>query len=189
MILLILSVVFGFWYGSRLVLNTEYPMLAVASGSMHLPRSTECDGWSHPFAPTLHTGDLIIIQGVNVSDIYAAPYPNGTIIVFHQMYGNELIVHRAIERRVENGQVYYVTKGDGNSGPDQPLPADHVVGKVVLRIPWIGHLALLMRNSTGIYLILGLIAILIVIELVLPIFSRKKPETEKEETPEKAAET
>jgi signal peptidase I len=189
MILFIIAVVFGFWYGSRYVLNTEYPMLAVASGSMCVFPGPYCDGWSHPFERTLHVGDLIIIQGVNVSDIYAAPYPNGTIIVFHQMYGDELIVHRAIEKRVENAEVYYVTKGDGNSGPDQPLPADRVVGKVILRIPWIGHLALLMRNSTGIYLILGLIAILIVIELVLPIFSRKKPETEKEETPEKAAET
>lgn len=189
MILFIIAVVFGFWYGSRYVLNTEYPMLAVASGSMCMLPGPYCDGWSHPFERTLHVGDLIIVQGVNVSDIYAAPYPNGTIIVFHQLYGDELIVHRAISRTVENGQVYYVTKGDGNSLPDQPIPADNVVGKVILRIPYIGWLALWMRDSTGIYLILGLIAILIIIEFILPIFSGKKPKPEKEENPEETPET
>jgi signal peptidase I len=189
MILFIIAVVFGFWYGSRYVLNTEYPMLAVASGSMCMLPGPYCDGWSHPFERTLHVGDLIIVQGVNVSDIYAAPYPNGTIIVFHQLYGDELIVHRAIQRTVENGLVYYVTKGDGNSLPDQPIPADNVVGKVILRIPYIGWLALWMRDSTGIYLILGLIAILIIIELILPIFRGKKPKPEKEENPEKTPET
>jgi signal peptidase I len=189
MILFIIAVVFGFWYGSRYVLNTEYPMLAVASGSMCMLPGPYCDGWSHPFERTLHVGDLIIVQGVNVSDIYAAPYPNGTIIVFHQLYGDELIVHRAIQRTVENGLVYYVTKGDGNSLPDQPIPADNVVGKVILRIPYIGWLALWMRDSTGIYLILGLIAILIIVELILPIFRDKKPKPEKEENPEKTPET
>jgi signal peptidase I len=189
MILFIIAVVFGFWYGSRYVLNTEYPMLAVASGSMCMLPGPYCDGWSHPFERTLHVGDLIIVQGVNISDIYAARYPNGTIIVFHQLYGDELIVHRAISRTVENGQVYYVTKGDGNSLPDQPIPADNVVGKVILRIPYIGWLALWMRDSTGIYLILVLIAILIIIELILPVFSGKKPKPEKEENPEKTPET
>jgi len=140
-----------------------------------------CDGWTHPFERTLHVGDLIIVQGVNVSDVHAAPYPDGDVIVFQQLYGDELIVHRAIERRVENGNIYFVTKGDGNSGPDQPIPASHVIGKVILRIPWIGHLALIMRNTTGVYLIIALIAILIVIELVIPVFTGKKPESEQKQ--------
>jgi signal peptidase I len=190
MILLIIAAVFGFWYGTRLALNTQYPMLAVASGSMCKLPGPGCDGWSHPFERTLHVGDLIVVQGVNASsDIHAAPEPDGDIIVFRQQYGDELIVHRAIERRNVNGEVFYVTKGDGNSGPDQPIPADQVIGKVILRIPWIGHLALLMRNETGIYIIIALICVLIVVELVLPIFKEKKSETGQEEKVEKASET
>ena len=183
MILLILSVVFGFWYGSRLVLSTEYPMLAVASGSMHLPRSTGCDGWSHPFGPSLHTGDLIIIQGVNVSDIYAAPYNetggSGDILVFRATDRDELIVHRAVGKTVVNGQIFFITQGDHNltPGPYSPTPASSVIGKVVMRIPWLGHVALYMRNSTGIFIVIALIIVLIVIEFVLPTITGKKQES------------
>ena len=177
MIGLIVIIVFGFWYGSRAVLNTDYPMLAVASGSMCMLPGPYCDGWSHPFERTLHVGDLIVVQGMNVSDIYAAPYPHGDIIVFHSLYSDELIVHRAIEKIVQDGEISYLTKGDGNTSPDTPIPADHIIGKVILRIPWIGHLALIMRNSAGVYLIVALILILIIIELLVPAFRGKESET------------
>ena len=190
MIILIVIVVLGFWFGSRIILNTDYPMLAVASGSMHLPPPSTCDGWSHPFARTLHTGDLILVEGVNVSDIYAAPYPNGTIIVFHQLYGDELIVHRAIEKKTIDDKVYYVTKGDGNASPDPgPIPAENVIGKVIFRVPWVGHLALFMRNSSGVYLIIALIIILIFIELLIPMIRRKKPATEQPQQNEQTPQT
>jgi signal peptidase I len=193
MIIFIVAVVLGFFYGSRLVLNNQYPMLAVASGSMCTLPGPYCDGWSHPFEWTLHVGDLIVIQGVNVSDIYAAPFNesgrSGDIIVFHQLYSDELIVHRAIDKQVEDDNISFVTKGDGNSGPDQPIPADHVIGKVILRIPWIGHLALFMRNSSGIYLIIALIAILIIIELIIPVFREKKPEDKKKSSEQQFSET
>jgi signal peptidase I len=188
MILIIVGIVFGFWYGTRFVLNTDYPMLAVASGSSY------CDGWSHPFDRTLHVGDLIIVQGVRAEDIYAAPFNetgrSGDIIVFHQSYGDELIVHRAIDEAVENGTVIsFTTKGDGNAGADQPIPASSLVGRVVLRIPWIGHLALYMRNSTGILLIVALIIILIVVEFILPLVTGKKTENNVDEHVEKMPET
>ena len=195
MIFVIVGVVFGFWYGSRLVLNTDYPMLAVASGSMCMLPGPYCDGWSHPFERTLHVGDLIVVQGVRPEDIYAAPYNEsgraGDIIVFHQLYGDDLIVHRAIEKTtLPNGTVVsFVTKGDGNPGPDQPIPASYLIGRVVLRIPWIGHLALYMRNSTGILIIVALVIVLIVIEFVLPAITGKKPESDQDEHIEKVPES
>ncbi len=195
MILVIVGIVFGFWYGTRLVLNNDYPMLAVASGSMCIPYGQSCDGWSHPFDRTLHVGDLIIIEGVKPEDIYAAPFNesgrSGDIIVFHSSYSDELIVHRAIARTVlPNGTVVsFVTKGDANPGQDQPIPASKVVGKVILRIPWIGHLALYMRNSTGILLIVALIIILIVVEFILPILTGKKTDDNPDEHIEKIPET
>lgn len=195
MILVIVGIVFGFWYGTRLVLNNDYPMLAVASGSMCIPYGQSCNGWSHPFDRTLHVGDLIIVEGVKPEDIYTAPFNengrSGDIIVFHSLYSDELIVHRAIARTVlPNGTVVsFVTKGDANPGPDQSIPASNVVGKVILRIPWIGHLALYMRNSTGILLIVALIIILIVVEFILPILTGKKTDDNPDEHIEKIPET
>jgi signal peptidase I len=180
MILVIVGVVFGFLYGSRWVLHTDYSVLAVATGSMSLPKGAVDDGWSHPFDPTLRIGDLIIVQGVKPEDIYAAPLNesgrSGDILVFHESPGSEeLIVHRAI-RWYDNATV--VTQGDGNSIPGPPdegkVPVDLVVGKVVMRIPWVGHLSLYMQDSTITLLIAILIIILIVVEFALPGAAHKK---------------
>jgi len=189
MIMLIIVIVFGFWYGSQLVLNTQYPALAVASGSMCTLPGAYCDGWFHPFETTLHIGDLIIVQGINPEKIKAAPYPDGDIIVFHQpQAGGELIVHRAIEKQVIDGKIFFRTKGDGNAGPDSSMvPEDNVVGRVVLRVPWVGHIALFLRNSSGIFIILFFIIILVIIEFIIPVFTGK--ETERKENLEKAFET
>lgn len=184
-IVLVLVVVFGFWFGSQFVLNTPYPALAVASGSMCIPEGQACDGWSHPFARTLHVGDLIIVQGVNVSDIHAAPKPDGDIIVYRSQTSDTLIVHRVIEKRVQNGIIYLITQGDANSAPDQPVPQGNVIGKVIMRVPWVGHLALFMRNSSGIFLILMIILVLVILEFILPMLTKRKAEPQQKPVDEK----
>lgn len=169
----IILVVFGVWYGTKLLLNTQYPALAVASGSMCKLPGSRCDGWSHPFKETLHVGDLIVVQGISPEEIEASPYPTGDIIVFRDPSdGSGLIVHRTISKENRSGDWYFQTRGDGNSGPDSVrVPEDQVIGKVILRIPWIGHIALSMRTPIGIYVIAILIMVLISVELV---FSSKK---------------
>lgn len=184
-IVLVLVVVFGFWFGSQFVLNTQYPALAVASGSMCIPYGQACDGWTHPFERTLHVGDLIIVQGVNVSEIHAAPKPGGDIIVYRSQTSDTLIVHRVIEKRVQNGIIYLITQGDANSSPDQPVPEGNVIGKVIMRVPWVGHLALFMRNSSGIFLILAIILILVILEFILPMFTKRKAEPQQKPVDEK----
>jgi signal peptidase len=192
MIVLIVMVVFGFWFGLRLALNTDYPILAVASGSMSTVQPD--DGWSHPFSPTLETGDLIIVQGVSPQNIYAASFSkngsqrSGDILVFRESAGSDdLIVHRAIQEINQSGELLFVTQGDGNSmpGPGSPTPEQNVIGKVIFRIPWIGHLALFMHDSSSLYLILALIIIIILAELVLSIPEDKGTETKKDETAQK----
>jgi signal peptidase I len=195
MVLLIVGVVFGFWYGSRWALKTDYPMLAVASGSMSLPKEVIDDGWSRPFAPTLHTGDLIIVQGVKPEDIFAAPFTesgrSGDILVFRVPGSNELIVHRAVGKIVEpNGMIEFITQGDHNDepGPYSPTPAENVVGKVIMRIPWVGHLALFMHDSTAVLLIVVLIIAVIAIEFALSEKTHKKTENDQGAHVEKASE-
>lgn len=192
-IVLIVVVVFGFWFGLRAALNTDYPVLAVASGSMSTIQPD--NAWSIPFTRTLHTGDLIIVQGVTgPQDIYAAPFNasgrSGDILVFRDPDTGELIVHRAIGW-YDNDTV--ITKGDGNSVPGPPdegrVPVSYVIGKVIFRVPWIGQLALFMQNQSGVYLIIGLIIIIIAAELILSIPGEKKPERIPEEVIDKTSET
>ena len=203
-VLLVVVIVFGFWYSFQLALNTQYPALAVVSGSMCRVQDGRCDGWSHPFAPTLHKGDLIIVQGINPKALRV-----GDIIVYHRpLFSSsdpgELIVHRIIEveNNTTNGLVYFETKGDANSGPD-PFDYDYrgtdyawhgkisenlVVGRVIMRIPWIGHMAILMRNTFGIFIIAILIIIILIIEFAFPSSKPEEEEHKPEENEEKTSE-
>jgi signal peptidase I len=191
--------VLGFWFGAQLVLNTPDPALAVVTGSMCIPQGALCDGWTHPFDRTLHIGDLIIIQGVNPADLNAN-YPNSDIIVFHKPTDpSDLIVHRIAAKEVIDGKIYFYTKGDGNpinKWPDAIQPSEYdgwgavsedlVVGKVVMRIPWVGHAILFMqRNPFGLPIVIALIIILVIIEFISPLLKGKKaqntvPEQQKE---------
>ena len=193
--------VFGFWIGSQAVLNTPYPALAVVSGSMCIPYNSACDGWvslDHPFERTLHKGDLIIVQGVNPRDLNTN-YPDSDIIVFHEPSDpDDLIVHRIVAVDEINGTLYFRTKGDGNSHikwPDMPSPSEYdpwatdgvdgvredlVVGKVVMRIPWVGHLVLFMRNSVGLPIVVALIIIIVILEFVFPLMKKAPSEPQKE---------
>ena len=194
---LIALIIFGFWYGSQVVLNTPYPALAVVTGSMCVPYDGRCDGWFHPFARTLHIGDLIIVQGVNPADL-SADYPNSDIIVFHKPGDpEELIVHRIVAKEERNDTLYFYTKGDGNGvdkWPNTPtsseydpwndgqgVPENLVVGKVVMRIPWLGHLVLFMRNSIGLPIVIALIIILVIVEFIVPLLREKKPPEQQKE--------
>jgi heme/copper-type cytochrome/quinol oxidase subunit 2 len=58
-----------------------------------------------------------------------------------------------------------------------------------MRVPWFGHIALYMRNSTGIVIVVVLIVILIVVEFLLPAVTRKKPEDNVDEHVEQNPET
>lgn len=184
MVVVIVAIVLGLWYGSQFVLDTQYPALAVASGSMSLQKG--------PFARTLQVGDLIIIQGVKPEDIYAAPFNengrSGDILVF-EAPGYGLIVHRAIGViKDSNGTIEaFITKGDANPGPgpggpdnNGTIPISDVVGKVVMRIPWVGYLALFMRNSSGVYIVVAIIIVLVIIEFILPESKKEKTEAPSE---------
>ena len=72
MIIIAILAVLIFWYGLTVVFRTPNPILAVASESME---------------PILYKGDLILIEGINPADIYAATKdanPPGDIIIFHR---------------------------------------------------------------------------------------------------------
>jgi signal peptidase I len=200
---LIIAAVLGFFFGLQLVLGSSVPVRVVESGSMCVPYDQFCNGWSHPFAHTLHVGDIIIIQKINPADLNAN-YPNSDIIVYQKPTDPSAtpIVHRIVKVQNINGTLYFQTKGDGNGAdrwPTQPtvgeydsntlwntgqgVPQDLVLGKVVMRIPYFGWITLFLNgNNWGLPLVIGLILLLVVLEFVIPIFrsQMKQPkETEK----------
>ena len=204
-ILVIVGVVFGFFFGLQFLLNTPVPVRVVESGSMCVPYDGACDGLlsvNHPFSQTLHKGDIIIIQGIDPKDLNTN-YPNSDIIVYQNPADPSAtpIVHRIVAVDNINGTLYFQTKGDGNGDkwPTPPpageydsntlwttgqgVPQNLVVGKVVMRIPWFGWITLVMRESPyGLPVIVALILLLVVVEFVIPILRDKKEQPKEEQS-------
>ena len=153
-ILLVILLFLIFWYGSIAYFNTESPYLVVSSGSMR---------------PTLEVGDLIIVKWVPPSQLHDSPL-NGDIIVYESDEG-DLRVHRLIKIVPSDGGFLLTTKGDAN---DKPLSDEinfsdkRYIGKVIARIPFIGHISLFTHTRQGFYFFLFVIICLIIIFIAFP---------------------
>jgi signal peptidase len=152
--ILILGLLVGATYGAiellKIALNTESPLMVVSSGSM---------------IPVLNVGDIIIVRGVDPSQIGI-----GSIIIFHSPRSYETpIVHRVIAIQNENGGLYFKTKGDNNPNPDNwypmpGVPSRYVMGIYVAKIPYLGLISLSLKGPIGFVLIVILFVTVIVLE-------------------------
>jgi signal peptidase len=155
MIVVVIVAVLLFWYGLRFAFRTEYPILAVASGSME---------------PVLYKGDLIVVEGIeNVSDIYVAPKDAekpGDILVYQG--ATEMIVHRAIDKTTgTDGKITFIIHGDANAeGANEHVHESKIIGRYVgFKVPWLGQIALAFQTpETKVAFIALWIIVLIVIE-------------------------
>jgi len=192
-ILLVACVVGGSYLCLQVVLGASVPLRVVGSGSMCTTYGGRCDDLlsvMHPFDHTLHTGDLILIQAINPKELNAN-YPDSDIIIYRNPLSTTPIVHRIVEKQEINGTIYFKTKGDGNAPtiwpnipniyehddlPDERgVPEELVEGRVVMRIPWFGWIALVMQNTSwGLPIVVILILLLVVVELVLPAMKRRR---------------
>lgn len=149
---LVFLAVQGAWMLMKAVLRTEVPLAYVPSRSME---------------PTLRVGDLVVIEGVKPQEISL-----GDILVFYVPghYGEDSyrIVHRVVTVVHMDGTLGFETKGDNNPSSDLYrwgyIPASHVIGVVRYRIPYVGYLAIKLREPLGILIVALLILIFVVTE-------------------------
>jgi len=167
--IIFLGGVFAFWFGVRVALRSEYPLLVVASTSME---------------PILDVSDIIIVQGVDALEIKAAPILEGDIIVFYQPYNwNTRIVHRAVDMVLHDDVLYFQTKGDNNYSPDSwtgpgtwngMVSQELIVGKVIGVIPLIGNVPLFIRTPQGTVLIILLFILMLILEYVPELWGKQE---------------
>jgi signal peptidase I len=168
MILVVVLAVLIFWYGLKFAFRTEYPILAVASGSME---------------PVLYAGDLIFVEGIqNFSDVHVAPKDAdlpGDILVYQGT--PNLIVHRAIDKRVEDGKYTFIIHGDANpDGANEQVAEDRIIGRYIgFKVPWLGNIALFFEPLERKLAFIALwVVLLIVIELAPAGKRAKRGDTE-----------
>ena len=97
---------------------------------------------SGSMTPTLNVGDIAITiqtppETINIGDVIQYRTPNGPII------------HRVIEKYESYGSVWFVTKGDANNAPDDPIDSRQVIGKVILTIPQIGWVSITIKEAAA----------------------------------------
>lgn len=125
--------------GDRLPSVAGHKVLTVISGSME---------------PTIHTGDIIIVQPLADP---AAEVKDGDIITYHAADdAGMLITHRVTGTLLVGGEaVAFGTKGDANESADSSVVTpEQIVGRYRWRIPYFGYVTTFIRQPVGVVLFL-----------------------------------
>ncbi len=118
--------------------------------------------------PNIKVNDLILYQDHDRED-----YNVGDPIVYVRDAGTDnemLITHRIIE--ISGNDL--VTRGDANRISDDPITFDDVVGRVVFRVPYIGVAVGFVKTPVGMWVALGFVIFLIILNLTVSALQRKK---------------
>lgn len=93
----------------------------------------------------------------------------GTVISYDTEEKN--ILHRVVDITEEG----YITKGDNNNVEDpEPVKQEQVCGTCVYMIPGVGKIALFMKSTTGIVLMIGIIVLMLITKLFFSVLDKNE---------------
>ena len=148
----LLSAVVGLMASIALALTLPqafgYRAMTIMSGSME---------------PVLPTGAVVLQERIDPLDARV-----GDIVTFQSPEADVLMTHRVRDRRVIEGRVNFITKGDANNTTEEwTVPVDGSLGRVEFVVPGVGYLLVWTRTPAGRIALVGVPAILLgAIELV-----------------------
>lgn len=98
----------------------KYEVIAIVSNSM---------------LPTYSRGDVVIYEKMDNESLKKLSV--NSIIVYR--IDNQYVVHRIVEKKEENGEVSYITKGDNNNSRDyKPVSIEQIKGVYSFSIKYLG---------------------------------------------------
>lgn len=168
-VLAVLIIKFLIYPGIGLILGTSFPIVAVVSDSMD-HHGEDFDSWwsqnkafylekgitkemfeEYSFKNGFKKGDLMVLTGISREEV-----EQGKVVVFLSKKPYP-IIHRVVDVH----ESFFETKGDANSLQIQPpydsqldetkVPYGSVVGKAVIRIPFIGYVKIVFAEFLGIF--------------------------------------
>lgn len=127
---------------SVLPITGNIKFLTVLSGSME---------------PTIKTGSIILVKPVS-------DYKIGDIITFGPNTKTQPpVTHRIADIKVVGGQSVYITKGDANNSADtREIQKSDVIGKVMIKVPYLGYVIDFVRKPAGFVIIIIVPAVVII---------------------------
>ncbi len=92
--------------------------------------------------PTIEVGDMAIVGKINPQILKV-----GDIIQFKTENRSIPTLHRIIEiQKEEDKKTIYITRGDANDVPDDPVQPQQVVGRVIFTVPKVGWATITIRE-------------------------------------------
>lgn len=108
--------------------------------------------------PSIKTGAVVAIREVSVYNI-------GDVITFTSASSEIPTTHRIVGSEKVDGIEYFISKGDANEERDtNPVFANNVVGKVMVDVPYVGFILDFARQPIGFMLLIGVPALLIILD-------------------------
>jgi len=123
-----LATVLAVALATAVALKKGYLAAVVATGSME---------------PAIRPGDLVLIAPADPSSLRL-----GDVVAYVGLDGS-LVVHRLVGVSGSGGKILLYAKGDANKATDPPFTPDRLVGRVVLRLPYLGLPQLLLAKLLG----------------------------------------
>ncbi len=101
--------------------------------------------------PTIAAGDVVIDERISPTDAQV-----GDVVTFRDPEDQaKLITHRVRSIHRTGSHLWFITQGDANNTTERwRIVADGELGRVVYKVPWVGHLAVLTHTPGGLLLIL-----------------------------------
>lgn len=113
--------------GNALPMPFGFGMTVVLSGSME---------------PELSVDDLLIVTPADTYEV-------GDVVVYQTQ--RTAVVHRIVS--INGDEI--ITRGDANTGDDEPITQANIKGRVVCAIPFVGLIVNLIKTPLGTILLLG----------------------------------
>jgi len=89
--------------------------------------------------PSLNPGDITIVIAAP-----AATIKIGDIIQYQT--ADAPVIHRVIDTYTQGNTLWFVTQGDANNAPDDPVNERNIMGKVVFTIPQLGWVSIAIKE-------------------------------------------
>ena len=116
---------------------------------------------------SIPTGSFILTKKMGTDQLRP-----GDVITFFASGIDETVTHRIVEV-IPDGGLAFRTKGDDNDTPDSELvPADRVIGKVVLHLKHLGNAMLFLKQHIG--WVLAIFVLLLALSMTLGWLFRKE---------------
>jgi len=134
---------------STLKIPGNYKVFVVQSGSME---------------PKIKRMGIVVVKP-------AKEYKKGDVITVAEPANPKVtLTHRVVDIEEKTGRTFFVTKGDANEDPDtEKRPAENVLGKVILSVPFLGYPVSFAKTQTGFIALIVIPAVLIVYSELLTI--------------------